>query len=201
MDFWEALNSEMMKSGFGTNRLVFSTKSSVTATNRPDTSLSVVKDRAVELMPLNAIFHALKEPEIRYIIAKELTSDLLITIYDVNSVSAIAFRAALPLESAELAKIKSWLGKFKRPNFEIRAIGMQSGGNSIASVIEQIHKICKGDIIEIDLFGNSKRHIAFDLKTGMGYDLLLLDRIYRVGELVNDMKDSTVPDASNPKLV
>ena len=43
--------------------------------------------------------------------------------------------------------------------------------------------------MEIDMFGEEKRHMAIDMKTGLSYDLLLENRIYRPGELKNDEKE------------
>jgi hypothetical protein len=43
--------------------------------------------------------------------------------------------------------------------------------------------------MEVDLFGEEKRHIVMDMKTGLSYDLLLENRIYRPGELKNDEKE------------
>ena len=40
-----------------------------------------------------------------------------------------------------------------------------------------------GHFMEVDLFGTDTRHIALDLKTGVSYNLLLLNRLYRAGEL------------------
>ncbi len=39
-------------------------------------------------------------------------------------------------------------------------------------------------LFALGLFGNEIRHIALDTKTGLSYNVLLLDRIYRPGELV-----------------
>ncbi|MDE1827726.1 MAG: hypothetical protein KGH65_01015 [Candidatus Micrarchaeota archaeon] len=189
MDFGEALESEIGKQKFASERLVFSTKSSVASNNRPDTSLSMVKNSAIELKVDEAIFQHLKEPEIRYLIAKEITFGILVTIYDVNSQSAIALRASLPLQKSEIDRIGKMLGRFRRANLETRIIGMQNGDKSLIKSLEEMQKSFGGrvNLIEVDLFGNLKRNIALDLRTGMSYDLLLLDRTYRVGELTNDL--------------
>ncbi|MDE1850689.1 MAG: hypothetical protein KGH54_02750 [Candidatus Micrarchaeota archaeon] len=189
MDFWEALESEIGKPKFASERIAFSTKTSVASSNRPDTSFSMVRASAIELKANEAIFQQLKEPEIRYIIAKDITFGILITIYDVNSQGAIALRASLPLQKSEIEKIRKLLGKFRRANLEMRIVGMQNGERPLVKSIEEMRKSFKGGVslIEADLFGNLKRNIAFDLRTGMSYDLLLLDRAYRVGELANDL--------------
>ena len=42
-------------------------------------------------------------------------------------------------------------------------------------------------IFEADLFGNSTRHIAIDIYSGMSFNVLLEDKLYKPGELVNNM--------------
>ena len=191
MDFWNVLNNRKMSGGFGTRPLVFSSKTSVIAANRPNTSLSMVADKSVELTPSHAAFRRFEPFGVRYIIAKEITFDALISIYDVNSESCIAIRPTAQLSKQEIAKLRGFLARIKRPNLEMRAIGMQDGSAGLFGAIGQVRKISKSDLIEVDLFGSSKRHIALDLKTGMGYDLLLLDRVYRPGELATGTSEES----------
>ena len=42
-------------------------------------------------------------------------------------------------------------------------------------------------LVEIDLFGENTRHIAIDTKLGTSFNVLMEDRLYRPGELVNSM--------------
>ena len=123
----------------------------------------------------------------RYILAKEITFDLLITIYNVNTMECVALRAMLPFEKGDIAKLKTLLSKFTKPNLEVRAIGLQNGAKESAVNIGEVMSACKASLIELDLFGSAKRNIAIDMKTGMSYDVLLLDRIYKPGELANDV--------------
>lgn len=187
MDFWDALNNQKMSREFGTKPIVFSSKTSVIAANRPNTSLYMVADKSVELSPSQATFRKFGPLVARYIIAREISFDALISIYDVNSESCIALRPTAQLGKQEVSMLRNFISRIKRPNLEMRAIGMQNGNVELVSAIEQVREISKSDLIEVDLFGNAKRHIALDLKTGMGYDLLLLDRIYKPGELANDV--------------
>ena len=111
---------------------------------------------------------------------------MLLTMYDVNSRSILAIRSALPIEANDLKDIQKKLNHMRDANIEIRAIGLQNGWRGYAKSFNDIYKVSKGHCMEIDLFGEEKRHVAIDLKTGLSYDLLLEDRIYRPGELKND---------------
>ncbi|MCL4404741.1 hypothetical protein M1583_02000, partial [Candidatus Marsarchaeota archaeon] len=42
-------------------------------------------------------------------------------------------------------------------------------------------------LVEADLFGNEVRHIAFDAKQGMSFNVLVNNMNYKPGELVNKM--------------
>ena len=75
-----------------------------------------------------------------------------------------------------------------RPNVEARIMGLQNGedhaflGGLLGFLSKQGIRL-----IEADLFGEETRHVAIDLKTGASYNVLLEDRHYRAGELVNRM--------------
>lgn len=128
----------------------------------------------------------------RYLIAKELTSDLLLTVYDINSSSL--FAARLPSLNSKESKIihKAILKLSKKPfNLEARLIGMQNG-QDISMLQNALHILAhnKIPVTEFDLFGDQIRHIAVDSKLGMTLNVLLLDRIYRPGELKNANADA-----------
>lgn len=185
MDFWEAKNAETVKKEFGTQRLILSSKTSVISLNRPATSLSAIQNKSKEIGLNQALFLRLNAMESRYVMATGITFDLLVSIYDVNSNSAILVRATWPLDSKDLERIRGMIKRLKRPNIEIRAIGMQNGDLNLIKIVDELYNVIKGNLIEVDLFGSMERHIAIDLKTGMSYDILLEDRIYRPGELLN----------------
>jgi hypothetical protein len=42
-------------------------------------------------------------------------------------------------------------------------------------------------LVEVDLFGDETRDIAFDTKLGTSHNVLIYDRLYRAGELKNGM--------------
>lgn len=121
----------------------------------------------------------------RYILAKNLTYELLVSLYDVNTRRCVAMRLAEPMQQKGLDAAIAPLKKLPRRNIEMRAIGMQDGHAEQASVLDVIRKSLGCSLIEADMFGTDIRHIAIDLKTGTSYNLLLLNRIYRPGELKN----------------
>lgn len=150
---------------------------------RKYTSLKMVEEKAKELEINTALFQHYDETH-RYITVKNLTYDLLLTIYDVNTRSALASRITREMGRNDWNKMRSLLKKVKNSNFELRAIGLQN--NFVAPLVGlgAFYKSLGCTLMEADLFGNNVRHIAFDMKTGVSYDLLLANRLYRPGELV-----------------
>ena len=187
MDFFGALEKQKLGKEFGTAQIVMSSKASVFALKRPHTSLSMVAESSKELLNNQASSYSFAKSDFRYVIAKEISFDLLATFHDVNSGNTVMIRTSVPLTIPDLSKIKGIVGSWKRSNIELRLIGMQNGATNFAKIADQLHKLSKASLIELDIFGGMKRHIAFDLKMGASYDLLLLDRTYRAGELNNDI--------------
>jgi len=77
--------------------------------------------------------------------------------------------------------------KKDKPNLEARIIGMQKN-QDFYFILNQIFDFLisnKIRLVEVDLFGDNTRHIAIDTKLGTSYNVLMEDRIYRPGELVN----------------
>jgi hypothetical protein len=72
----------------------------------------------------------------------------------------------------------------KAQNLELRLIGMQNSGTDAIRGLQVELKV-RGRLVETDLFGTNMRNVALDTKTGMTYNMLLLNRIYRAGELTN----------------
>jgi hypothetical protein len=183
MGFEVVLEADMRKRGFGSQRYV------ATGKERPHISKSkAVESEAAEFLKLGeSKFVPYSELEgRRYIAFENLGYDFIITLYDVNAPKAYAIRA---FESKDIVKelkagIRSMMTSM--PNIEARIIGLQS---------KEEHAFLKGvmslllkegiRLIEVDLFGDDIRHIAIDLKTGASYNMLLEDRIYRPGELIN----------------
>ena len=113
----------------------------------------------------------------RYIAAPNLTADLLVSIYNIDSGELFVARIGNFDATKEIEKIKGG-------NLEARIIGLQNNQNYevVKSLLKSFER--KGiQVMEVDLFGNQIRHIAIDAHQGMSLKILLLDRIYRPGEL------------------
>ncbi|MHB1829899.1 MAG: hypothetical protein ACYCO0_00735 [Candidatus Micrarchaeaceae archaeon] len=150
---------------------------------RKYTSLKMVEEKARELEINTALFQHYDESR-RYVTAKNLTYDLLLTVYDVNTRSTLAARITRELGKDDWVKLRSSIRKVENPNFELRVIGLQNNFVEPLAGLDVFYKELGCTLMEIDLFGNNVRHIAFDAKTGVPYDLLLANRLYRPGELV-----------------
>ncbi len=186
MDIYSLYQEKRFSATFGKEQLYISERP------RIHVSLSTVEGKAVELQINKSIMTSYEESK-RYVIAKEISFDLLVSLYDVNTSSLFAFRATKeePLEKP----IKQFVRKLKRPNLELRAIGMQNKtkeySTQIANMIDSIYEITRKAtkdrvfLTEVDLFGTQERNIAIDTKLGMTFDILLLNRLYRPGELSN----------------
>jgi len=180
LDFSNSIDKLRLNKEFGSERAVLSTK------QRPHTSLSMIQRISKEIGINQGTMQKYGNLK-RYVIARDITYDLFISVYDVNSHSAIVLRPSQAIDNKEETKIRSFVRSLKKPNLEIRGIGLQNGDMELLEEINKVKEICKGPIVELDVFGNETRHIALDLKTGMTYNILLLDRIYRPGELVTTL--------------
>jgi hypothetical protein len=119
----------------------------------------------------------------RYISAMNVTYDMLFSVYEVNSMSLFCART-FKSDDIIKKKLKDFIKKFKKPNFEVRIFGMQNNESQIlVGKLLEVIKTYKLKVYEVDLFGNQTRNIAFDAKNGMSFNILLNDRIYRAGEL------------------
>ncbi len=124
----------------------------------------------------------------RYVAAENLTYDFIVTFYDPHSQRLSVARL---FEGRELAGslgrgLESVLSG--SPGVEARVIGLQSGEEHgfLGHVLGFLSERGVG-LAEADLFGDETRNVAIDLKTGESYDILLEDRRYRPGELINRM--------------
>ncbi|MCL5786841.1 MAG: hypothetical protein M1520_01405 [Candidatus Marsarchaeota archaeon] len=180
MDLFRPYSAEA--SNMGDQRLYLSTG------KRNHASMAQIESRSVTLERNKGIAIKYSEKH-RYLISKSITFDMLLTMYDVNSRSILAIRPALPTEANDLKEMQKRLNRMKNANIEVRAIGLQNGWRGYVKSFNDIYKVSRGHCMEIDLFGEEKRHVAIDLKTGLSYDLLLENRVYRPGELKNDEKE------------
>ena len=122
----------------------------------------------------------------RYIAAPNLTNDLLVSVYNINSAELFVARISNFDAAKEIEKIKGG-------NLEARMIGLQNNQNyEIVKSLIKLFERKNIPIMEADLFGNQIRHVAIDAHQGMSLNILLLDRIYRPGEL-NIQKVNAAP--------
>jgi len=182
MDFWKIYQNARASGDFGQQRLYLRSRDRIHA------SLSAVEAYGANLDPDRGLSASYGEGT-RYVLAKDLTYDLLVSLYDVNSSSAVLLRASSPLDRKALAEIGKRLRRMKGPNLEMRAAGLQSGDASLLDSLGKIQGIAQGiakcNVQEVDLFGTNERHLVFDLKVGMLLDLLPQNRIPGPGEMVN----------------
>ncbi len=178
MDFWHVYQKEKAKEGFGTDRLY------VASRDRIHLSLSTV-EKYSSLLGINQALETKFSDESRYAIAKEITHDLFISIYDVNTTKTFLLRPSQLVGELPTKKMQESKRKLKKPNLEMRILGLQNNDSEVLDAVELIHSLLKPSLVEVDLFGREMRHIVFDLKLGMVFNLLLLNRIYKPGELAN----------------
>jgi len=195
MDLWNVFGKEVQRPGYGTKQITLNTGA------RHNLSLKMVS-AGTSLSPGEWTFRPYSE-EKRYLVMSDIGLDLLVTLFDVNSGSVLAIRTQTDITEADAAAARRSLSAIKRPNIEMRAIGLQNNSNGPEGTILKARKLLPNVLAEIDLFGDSKRHIVMDTKTGMTYNLLMLNRIYRPGELLNQGGEAAAspPTARPLKLV
>lgn len=195
MDFWQAYVKKRAWSSFGQGSFVIGTA------DRHNVSARRIEPKSSLLTPSGAVMRDYSE-ERRYLIIKDLTFDLFVSFYDVNSKALLAMRISYPITDKEVGKIKSILGKKKRAKWEMRTIGLQDGDIGLVSSIAKLRDIRDCELVDVELFGNQTRHLVVDMLTGVPYNLLLLNRIYRPGELNNNLsKDDFFKSKSELKFV
>ncbi len=130
-----------------------------------------------------------RESGVRYIAAIGLTYDTILVLYGINTRSLFVTRFYDETEEV-LATAGDFIRGIKgKETIEARIIGMQSNQYpyKIEDLVSKISRQ-KARIVELDIFGTEKRHIAADAKLGMSMDILTEDRLYRPGELKNDVQ-------------
>lgn len=176
MDFWKSFG-DAMDSGLGEDRLFLGTA------ERKNASLSAVQGFSRNL-DINEAFVQRNDPHKRYIIAVGITHDLLLCAYNVDNGDVFAARISRLPDKKGWQKLNSKLAGMRARNLELRLIGLQNAGTDTVRGLQVELKV-RGHLVEVDLFGANMRNVAIDTKTGMTYNVLLLNRIYRAGELAN----------------
>ncbi|MFP3215027.1 MAG: hypothetical protein RXR32_00530 [Candidatus Micrarchaeota archaeon] len=205
MDFWGYFKSISAREKFSEEKITLgSVKSTYLPSERVNTSIALISDFVKEIKVGDIIFEK-NSFNTRYIYANNLTYDILVSIYSVSNESGIFFRTALPLNKDEAKIIKRLYGRIEDRNIEVRIIGMQNkqvNAKDLVNSLLFLEKIGKNSLVEVDLFGNEVRHVAIDLKTGLSYNVLIKNIIYRPGELINNLSfDDFSKNVSRLKLV
>ncbi len=121
----------------------------------------------------------------RYVACVDLTYDIVLSIYDSNGGVCVVYRYMRMTPGAE-SMIEKTVRSARGANFEARLIGMQTGQSQfILNDALALLKKFRIPLFEVDLFGTDVRHTAIDLKTGASFDVLVENRLYKPGELLN----------------
>ena len=196
MDFWNVYEKAKMRPSFSASRMLLSARD-----ERTHTSISTVSGQSLPVGKGECIFRKCTESE-RYVLAQDIGKDIMLSIYDVNSSCAILLRFQAALTDRSLAMLGSDIRRLRSPDFKVRLIGLQNKAAAPLKSVEKIERLVKpSNLQEVDLFGREVRHIAFDLKSGVTYNLLLLDRIYEPSEMVDSSADEVNAVASELKFV
>ncbi len=185
MSFEGLLRKDMLLKGFGNSAYLRSFK------ERPHMSKSSMERDGLAryVSAQSSLSVVYDEMANRYIAARSVTYDLIVSVYEINSRALLVCRVG---GAAGMSRpLERFLGSLRvkgRRNLEARMIGLQSGKrfSGLSDILKSLdrHNI---PIYEIDLFGDQIRNIAIDSKLGPSYDILMLDRIYRPGELKNTL--------------
>ena len=183
MGFEEVVARDLQQKDFGSLRYVmqYKERSHISASKVDEFGSSVYVD-----VDSSAIARYSDGGTPAYLAAKNLSYDWLVTLYDINSCTGGLWRIYKKGCIGGLEKFEKGLGR--RANIEARVIGLQNGHNTptVKNVLSHLTEQ-NIPVMEVDLFGDELRHIAFDLKRGMTFDMLLENRIYRPGELKNGL--------------
>ncbi len=178
---FEGMLAEALKGGtLGTDQYALEFK------KRPHVSRSKVEEYGnvayLKVGDLKATRYE-NDSSMRYIAARDITYDLLLSIYDVNTSALACARVYGNVKKLEPGLVR-FARSIRRPNFEARIIGLQNGEST--AELEQVLGFLgreKIKVFEVDLFGADTRHITVDAKVGMSFNILVDDRLYKSGEL------------------
>ncbi|MEM0124164.1 MAG: hypothetical protein QXF41_01290 [Candidatus Micrarchaeaceae archaeon] len=188
MDLWHIFEEYALKDGFGKSRIVLR----IAKFEKDHSSIAEIADEAIEINIGDAFRAKLDGGASRYIIAKGIADDLLVSAYNVNGFEAAVERAS-SIEKFNFEKMGRLLSEMKRRNLEVRIFGLLNGSRCDADFISRLKKVVGGALVELDIFGDEYRHVAIDLRTGQSYELLLENRLYKPGELKVERQDWSKP--------
>ncbi|MGC8572259.1 MAG: hypothetical protein ACP5LH_03200 [Candidatus Micrarchaeia archaeon] len=121
----------------------------------------------------------------RYAAFTSLSYDAALTLYNVDKKELIALR--LYNNYLLLNNIISYLKKNKIDgSAEARLFGFNTNlDNKFISATINLVRKNEIEFYEVDILGNEIRNIALDLKTGQTFNILMNNRLYKPGELIN----------------
>lgn len=187
LNFLNMLESKIIKGNVGKERYYYSIK------ERAHLSKSkITKNGLSNNIDINEIWNLDYNSMIgiRYMFSEALSYHTLISVYDVNTRALCITNLFKPDSSVfnYLSKIISKMSSTQKknsPSLEGRIFGMQNTQNTQLLIdIIRLFELNNISLVEADLFGNELRNIAVDAHTGMSFNLLPLDRVYRPGELI-----------------
>ena len=146
MDFWGIYKNSEMSPGFGQARLT------LCARDRIHISNSAIADYCTPIGP-DTGFSRKYDERSRYVLAGDLTYDLLVSIYDVNSSRAFLLRLSNPLSEIAFKRVAATIKSLARPNLEMRVIGLQNGATGPLGTVRELIKHAKFSLQEVDIFG------------------------------------------------
>lgn len=184
LSFEKIFEMDISSDSFGSSTYVSTYK------DRPHISKSKIENYSNVIYLNIGEYSAVKynESNSRYIAVTSITYDFIVSIYDINSSSLFVERVYDDLQKMD-KDIDIFIRSLKdKKNLEGRIIGLYDN-QKIPDVkeISDIFKKYNISIYEIDIFGDLIRNIAVDSKLGVTYNVLMLNRLYRPGELKSDI--------------
>jgi hypothetical protein len=183
LSFEKFLEEDLLSSDFGRARYVKSSKMRQHMSKR-----SLDADTEGRSIGINEMASCVaSRTSTRYIACTEITYDAILSIYDVDTCAIVLYRF-YEFDSGIAGAIQKELRHGNVHNFEARLIGMQNG-QWFASLHDALALLNKArvPVLEVDLFGTDVRNVAYDLKTGMNYDILMENKPYKPGERMNTL--------------
>ena len=124
----------------------------------------------------------------RYLACMDMSYDTALAIYDVNNRRLTVHRFYDFAQDKAGVLTKMLYSKDGTRNLEARLVGMQNDQYFKPLIAAFLFvKANALPISEIDLFGRDVRHVAFDVKTGLAFDVLANNKPYKAGELKNTL--------------
>ena len=179
MSFEKFLDEDIVAEDFGKARYSKASK------ERQNVSkLRLDSDSGCEYLLEGGFYHTTYDDmRSRYCACINLVYDVMLVLFDYNTKESLVYRFT---DFGSQLEFPIVAGRALNRGGEARLIGLQNGQQF--QQVEQTYALIRKKgmaVSEIDLFGNETRHVAVDLKTGTTFDVLVENRPYKPGELVN----------------